>query len=406
MRLAIFFPVRVCDNDGEYTEESNQFYQFLPLKEYFEEIDLVVMLKRDVNSRLPNVVDLSGFNIYTLPFCRNGYELHIKKLPNMIFSLTKLFLKYRHRWDAILIFKSFLPNHISYLLAKIFGKPIVFYINGCHEIFRWDLSYKVQRFPKKFAGWFLSKYYELVSKLMIKHAVTIVDSKEVFDLFKNGKKHLYRTFSTTVKSGDIIQEKEIQRDLTDVLTLLTVCRVHPQKGLEYLIEAVGKVKKSGINVELNVVGPLMGVAFGNYEGLLREKVSYLGLSDHVKFIGTVGDRGKLKEFYKNADVFVLPSLSEGSPKVIPEAMACGLPVISTDISSIPDLIQDGVEGILIRPKDVDGLANALMRLAQDPGLRYRIGKAALVKVAEFTLGLQVEKFANIIKFAASKRINE
>ncbi len=404
MRLAIFYPVRVCYSDGKYTEESNEFHLFLPLKQYFDEIDLVVMLNKDVNKRLPNVVDLEGFNLHSLPFCRNGYELYIIKLPLTIFSLTKIFFRHRHEWDAILIFKSYLPNHVCYLLCRIFGKPIVLFVDGGHEIFKWDLYYKMQKFPKKFLGWFVSKYYEMVSKIIIKNTVTIVDSKEVFNMFKNGHKHLYMLLSTIVKSSDITQEEgKIQRDSKDALNLLIVCRVHPQKGLEYLLEAINKVMEFGINVKLTIVGPLQ---HGNYEGFLRERISHLGLSEQVNFIGSIGDREKLKEFYKNADIFVLPSLSEGSPKVIPEAMACGLPIIATNIASIPDLIQDGVDGILVEPRDVDGLTNALLKLVNDPALRLRIGKAALEKVKELTLEVRIERFANIIKSAIPRKGSE
>jgi len=84
--------------------------------------------------------------------------------------------------------------------------------------------------------------------------------------------------------------------------------------------------------------------------------------------------------YRKADVFVLTSDHEGTPNVILEAMACGLPVVATAVGGVPDLVQDGVTGFLCAPRDTAGIVAALARLAGDPVLRREMGERARVHV--------------------------
>jgi glycosyltransferase involved in cell wall biosynthesis len=83
-----------------------------------------------------------------------------------------------------------------------------------------------------------------------------------------------------------------------------------------------------------------------------------------------------------SDIFVLPSLSEGAPNVIMEANSSGLPVIATEVGEIPQMILDGKTGILVKPKDVNGLVNALKRLIDDPLLAKEMGKNGRKRMEE------------------------
>lgn len=91
---------------------------------------------------------------------------------------------------------------------------------------------------------------------------------------------------------------------------------------------------------------------------------------------------QVKERLRSADVFVLPSFLEGQPIAILEAMASGLPVVASAIGAVPDLIRDGVEGRIVEPGDVAGLASALGELVQDPSARREMGRAARRRAEE------------------------
>lgn len=100
----------------------------------------------------------------------------------------------------------------------------------------------------------------------------------------------------------------------------------------------------------------------------------LGLEAQVEFLGWVGGERKA-ELMQSADIFVLPSYNEGLPVSVLEAMAWAIPVVTTPVGGIPELVDDGVNGFLVAPGDVDALGDLLVRLAHDAAVRRRIGLA-------------------------------
>jgi glycosyltransferase involved in cell wall biosynthesis len=101
----------------------------------------------------------------------------------------------------------------------------------------------------------------------------------------------------------------------------------------------------------------------------------------------------VRDALRGADVLLHPSLSEGMPTVMLEAMACALPVVVTDVGGVREAVTDGVEGIVVPPRDPQALAAALERLRRDPALGRRMGEAGRRRVqAEFTLERQLDQF--------------
>jgi glycosyltransferase involved in cell wall biosynthesis len=95
----------------------------------------------------------------------------------------------------------------------------------------------------------------------------------------------------------------------------------------------------------------------------------------VEFLGPLAYGEELFARYREADAFVLPSPSEGTPRVLVEAMMFGLPLVASRVGGIPDLVREGENGLLVPPGDAEALAAALLRLADDPGLRARMSAA-------------------------------
>jgi glycosyltransferase involved in cell wall biosynthesis len=155
-------------------------------------------------------------------------------------------------------------------------------------------------------------------------------------------------------------------------------RLAPMKGLEYLIEAVSGLREAGTPCELRIAGE------GGALPGLQQLVASFGLQETVTFVGRVRD---MPAFYRQLDIFALPSVSqEGLPLSVLEAMACGLPVVATTIGGTPEIIHDGVEGMLVEPADIAGLRRALAALAANPELRDRLARAGQRRVrAEFTV---------------------
>jgi glycosyltransferase involved in cell wall biosynthesis len=107
----------------------------------------------------------------------------------------------------------------------------------------------------------------------------------------------------------------------------------------------------------------------------------MGVSNAVEFLGWIDGAAKAQALAE-ATVYALPSYMEGLPMGVLEAMAVGLPVVATTVGGIPDVIEDGVTGLLIEPGDQDGLARALSLLLSDAALRHRMGAAARAVVEE------------------------
>jgi glycosyltransferase involved in cell wall biosynthesis len=107
--------------------------------------------------------------------------------------------------------------------------------------------------------------------------------------------------------------------------------------------------------------------------------SRLGLMRHCLFVGYQRD---VAPYYAFFDAFLLPSANEGTPVVAIEALAAGVPVVATAVGGVADVVEDGVDGFLAEPGDVEALADRLVRLAEDRELRARMGAAGRVRVPE------------------------
>lgn len=166
-----------------------------------------------------------------------------------------------------------------------------------------------------------------------------------------------------------------------------VGRLSAEKGFDLLIRAAQRMVQRGLPVQLLIAGA------GDDEPHLRQLIHSLGLADQVRLLGHVSEPKSLFEAF---DIFALSSHREGLPNVLLEAMAMEVPVVATVINGIPDVIEGGVSGVLVKPNSVESLADGLIQLAQDPSLRIRIAAAGRRTVAErFDFGQRMGKIKNI-----------
>jgi glycosyltransferase involved in cell wall biosynthesis len=169
------------------------------------------------------------------------------------------------------------------------------------------------------------------------------------------------------------------------------------KGVVYLVKAMGKLKKEGVPTQLTIVG------VGSLENKIRSIAKEQSVYDDITFKGYVQHGKELMKTFSDSDIFVLPSISsEGTPKVVMEAMSQALPVIATDIGSTSSMLEDGRNGILIKPKDSDAIAEALKKLINDKVLRTRYVKNGIDLAHRSTN----EKQREIIKNAMLQNVSE
>ena len=159
------------------------------------------------------------------------------------------------------------------------------------------------------------------------------------------------------------------------LRLLGVGRIVPKKGFDTMIDACALLRDAGVPLEAVIAGE-----DGDHSDVVRRRIAALGLDGKVRLAGPM-TQGELHEQYHAADAFCLPCRilddgdRDGVPNVLVEAMACAVPVVTTDVSGIPELVEDGRNGFLVPPDDPARVAERLSLIHRDPELAARIGSA-------------------------------
>ncbi len=181
--------------------------------------------------------------------------------------------------------------------------------------------------------------------------------------------------------------------------VLFVGRIERVKDLPSLLRAVGKLAPRYPDILLLVVGR------GSIEEDMKRLARELGIADKVVFVGAVRHR-HLPVYYNIADVYVLPSIHEQWSNTIMEAMACGLPVVATNVGGNPALIEDGETGLLVRPGDVEALAEKIEKVLFDVELRRRLVVNALRKIRAYSFRETGRRYRLIMEMLMGGRGNE
>jgi glycosyltransferase involved in cell wall biosynthesis len=187
------------------------------------------------------------------------------------------------------------------------------------------------------------------------------------------------------------RRRQIARDAWRIkegeIVIGAVGRLHPPKGLKYLIEAFALASLEEPNLRLVIAGD--GPEREDLEKLAREQ------APGTIFLGYQADPLPL---YPGFDIYVLPSLAEGSPNALLEAMACGLPSVASRVGGVPEATAENETGLMVPPADPRALAMALLSIAREPQKRKVMGQAARDKVeAEFDLGKKIRQHEDLYR---------
>lgn len=169
--------------------------------------------------------------------------------------------------------------------------------------------------------------------------------------------------------------------LSDPFRVLCVARLHEKKGQRHLVDAVAQLRSAGREIVLTLVGD------GEERAEVEAQIRRLGLGDEVELTGRLPHE-KVVAQIRRCDVLVLPSVitaagrMEGIPVALMEAMACGVPVVATELSGVPELVEDGETGLLVPQGDSQALVGAIERLLSDDDLRARVALNGRRRVEE------------------------
>jgi glycosyltransferase involved in cell wall biosynthesis len=288
-------------------------------------------------------------------------------------------------------------------LAPYFGRyikhPVLVYMvvgDYLESVEQWKL--------KNIREWFelqYLRYNDYVFRKAMRTTDVMVNSPALFYKYKRIAKSIYQIKTTTLSTDDFFERVDTCQN--DRIELLFTGRIDPLKGLFELINALFILLNDNVNVRLNIVGweqeqdrPI--------EKALMDLIAKFGIQEYVKFHGKKSIGEELNRFYRMADIYILPSHEEGFPRTIWEAMANSLPVITTNVGGIPSYLTDNENALMINPKSVDLIVEAVKRIITDAELRRRLILNGQRIAKENTLEIQTGRMIKIIMSLINEQV--
>jgi glycosyltransferase involved in cell wall biosynthesis len=346
---------------------------------------------------LPQASDLTGHSFLTwlsenLPkFAPSHGRLLLKRPVAYLGGLLEclgMSLKYRsgwREWPRTVFIKEFLQA--GYIAEAVLQNPAISHLHAhfCHGATTIAMfASRISGLPFSFTAHAKDIYLrELnpgdllqIKMSRAKFAVTCTGAnQEHLDACKGSNIDVHRIYHG-LDTDLFVPEPREQALSEQIPTILSVGRLVEKKGFDYLVRACAILRDRGVRFNCRVVG-----GADKYAQVIQQLIADLDLQDIVSLPGAVTQE-ELRDIYQQGSVFALPCLvvdngdRDGIPNVLVEAMAMEMAAISTDISGIPELIQDQVNGLLVPEKNAEAMADAIERLLSDRDLRLRLGQAA------------------------------
>jgi glycosyltransferase involved in cell wall biosynthesis len=383
MKLGIFINQAFYDFKGQISTDLS-FVRFIEsFGKEFQEIKIFAPTKK-VSSHYEQGLYLCGKKIFLcqLPYYDNVKDLAKKALILLPRSMALLFNGLKDV-DRLWIVGPHPLGLMAGFFADFYKIPSFLHIRGN------ILNDVKARYDNSMIGKTYARYMHWSNRMLSKKMTTLAVGSQLFDLYKDEAKVINWVSPSLITMKDIITTREgLQQKKgkhNSRVIMLFVGRVEPEKGLEYLFSALQELNQNTSNrYELMVVG---GAQRGSEEKekQIRQSALQMGIDQFITWKGYVPYSNEIKKIYREADVFVLPSLTEGIPKVIYEALAFGVPIVSTDVGGISDIIKHNHNGILIKPGSKDEIVSAVKSLLERPGFEKQLIENGLNAAVNFTI---------------------
>ena len=231
-----------------------------------------------------------------------------------------------------------------------------------------------------------------MARTVIKHAdLALFQGRELYEKYASQTKDIAKRdmVHSTLSSEMFYQRANVA--FHSPLRLITVSRLVPLKGLDVLLKAMQFLTEQKIEVEWWCVGE------GPARQAIEQVAAELGQTERVKFLGNIPNGPELYRLYQAADIFVLPSLTEGISQSLLEALAHSLPAIASDVGGIPGVLTNNVHGLLVPPGDHVALATAIRKLAEQPMLVAQLQQAGFARAQNFRADILRQAFREMIE---------
>jgi glycosyltransferase involved in cell wall biosynthesis len=237
--------------------------------------------------------------------------------------------------------------------------------------------------PVLIAVWGMDRTYRLLARIV----PTTVVGPELARLYGGDNPLLLPMTVSLVRAIDVA-EAPPKRDWSRTLEVLTVSRLEPEKNPLLLVEALARLER-----ERPDRYHLTWVGRGRLERHVRTRAAELGVADHLKLCGYVPFGPELLKLYRRAHIFAHVSLTEGVPQVLIEALAIGTPIVATNVGGVSAILDHGQAGLLVPPRDLDAIYQALCRISDDEQLRDGLVVRGLQLARELILEAEAGRVA-------------
>lgn len=271
----------------------------------------------------------------------------------------------------------------GWIVGRILKKPIFVSVQSDIELLLNSVGWTRTSGLVKLGLYFWLKLYLWFERRIMVNTLCFVQGQRLMDKYKNNGEMIVQWVSSAIGISDLRANLPIEEIFKKkIINLLIVARVTAQKDHRNLLNAVKIIRDtSSYNVQLTIVGKVVPKI---YNELVRE-ADEKGILGAIRFLDLVDHGEELWRLYDSADIFVLSSLWEGTPKVLLEAQARSLPVVSTSVGGVPTVISDGSNGFLCEPSDSEALARVIIKVIELPleNLRSTV-EQGLVVAKEYT----------------------
>ena len=258
-------------------------------------------------------------------------------------------------------------GYFGYRIAQRLKKPTFLLVVGDYRALTPHLPYRGVK--KVLFGAYVA-FEEWALGRMVRNTLTFTNGAALRQKHETQGARVHETKTSTLRLEDVTMRADTCG--SEPIRLFTVSRIDPRKGLTLLPRVVAHLVSRGHEVTLDLVGPTIGQIGEAERAAIGRHADALGVTARVRLLGAV-PLEELMPLYRQYDIFVLPTgPGEGIPRVLLEAMAAGLPVVTTRVAGISSLIADGDNGLLVSDPTPDQVGEAIRALILSPALRQRL----------------------------------
>jgi glycosyltransferase involved in cell wall biosynthesis len=320
----------------------------------------------------PYPIDPNTFSLLPLPYYPNLHRLW-RADPRIYGRIRREIRAQAGNWDALLVSG---PHPLGQMIAReciALGVPVILVV-------RQNLvqMMAVHRGPKRWAALAAAAVLEWDFRRLARGRTVLAVGAEMAEEYGRVARRVTNHFACLIDRARFEMFSKMATG-GDPTRLICVGRLSPEKGHAHLLSALARLSARGVEYHLDIVGT------GQMESILRTQAERLGLGPRVTFHGYVPYGPPLFDLYRRAGALVLPSLTEGFPQVINEALSLGLPVVATRVGGIPSFLEHEVTALLMPPRDIPALAEAVQRIITDEALRQRLSRNGRALMGNNTL---------------------